>query len=72
MAIASEGNVPVPTEASRTSMFGLTPFIPTPRSNFAGNGELCSSSGFSVIKECLFLRSLLFQSVIGLATSPCL
>ncbi|EHC07122.1 hypothetical protein Sbal625DRAFT_0675 [Shewanella baltica OS625] len=36
MAIASEGNVPVPTEASRTSMSGLTPFIPTPRGNFAG------------------------------------
>ncbi|MGL4221280.1 MAG: hypothetical protein ACRCSS_11735 [Shewanella sp.] len=40
MAIASEGNVPVPTKASRSSMTGLTQFIPTPCGNFAGEGEL--------------------------------
>jgi len=40
MAIASEGCVPAPAKASRSSMTGLTQFIPTPRGNFAGEDEL--------------------------------
>ncbi|WP_446444651.1 hypothetical protein [Shewanella sp. 1180_01] len=38
MAIASDGTSCTP-KASQSSMTGLTQFIPTPRGNFAGEGE---------------------------------